>query len=366
MIFFLTLTAYIITDLLSITNSKYSCLNPQGKEVDWYIVLLFPRKSSKANEIFYSYYDNLSTDFKYLRYDKSTFPPLQIVKEAISLTNNDKANYFFWNDDLSHGNHKESAPTSKAHSKGGLLYSAEQGIWLLHSLPRFPKRNDDDVIELDLPDNAGIYGQHFTCVTINKENSLEIIKNLNIINVQLISKRADFDMVDKDNKDVEKLIKGKADRKLPNSNRLFISSLKGAKFNLFAKSGRLSEMPYDTMIAPFYSDGLYVETWTKPEMIQNLCKGPYNILNVQNVKFGDYAFNKDQEHSKWAVGMTKNVVCYGDLNRVSSQTKRGGLIMCFENQILTSIMRNSIQNKPMCHINKGLRLLELELEEESF
>ena len=50
----------------------------------------------------------------------------------------------------------------------------------------------------------------------------------------------------------------------------------------------------------------------------------------------------NQEHSKWAITHSKNIVCFADLNHCESQKERGGNIVCFENSKLHDIMKKAI------------------------
>lgn len=69
---------------------------------------------------------------------------------------------------------------------------------------------------------------------------------------------------------------------------------------------------------------------------------------MENVQYGDYGYAKGSEHSKWAVSVNKNVVCFGDLNHCESQQNRGGNIVCFENKKLHDIIIDSIVDIDAC------------------
>ncbi len=49
-----------------------------------------------------------------------------------------------------------------------LAYNEEQGYQLLHSLPRFPRLNDEGEILDSLSSNIGFYAQFFFCMSISK------------------------------------------------------------------------------------------------------------------------------------------------------------------------------------------------------
>ena len=66
------------------------------------------------------------------------------------------------------------------------------------------------------------------------------------------------------------------------------------------------------------------------------------------MKFGDFEFEDNNEHSKWGVAMTKNIICIGDLNRTESQKSRGGLVSCFTSQLVAKTIRGVITDYELC------------------
>jgi deoxyribonuclease-2 len=338
----------MILVLLSLSESKTGkiCQNPSGKNVDWYIVLLFPETATKERGLYYGYFDNTSTELAYYKYEDSSFPGIKVVQGF----EDGKTNYFFWNDDQSTDDDSKSASSGKAHSKGGLIFNDTEGLLFSHSLPRFPRRKDDNTILDSLPLNGGVYGQHFICISMDKTNILKVVESLNIINPpMMINVEQDLTQTPP-NPMVEKLIKNRQDSKLPVSQISEITSIGGQKFQIFSKGRNNPSLPYDLEIPEYYKDGLYVETWTKPDMLPSICKGENKILNVLNLNFGVYNYDKNQEHSKWAVATKKNICCFGDLNRTESQKKRGGNIICFENKKLATIMRAAIVASETCQL----------------
>jgi hypothetical protein len=337
-----------------------TCLDVHGKPVDWYIIFLLPLSSytetyklMKPNLINYGYFDNNSDKIEYFELDNQTFPPLRMISE-IGINGKSRKilkdkNYFFWNDDMTTENQSKSASNGKAHSKGALIYDHHSGVFLHHSLPRLPYRKEDGTFKNQLPNNAGIYGQHFLCMSINKENSLKIVKTLDLINIPIILQNGPKDNVDNNNEDVMNLLDGKFNSKAPNSLITEVETKKGFKFRIFSKNRNFQNIPYDTEIPRYYKDGFFVETWSKPSRINNICKGEYQIINVDKVNFDNYyLFEKGSEHSKWAVSVNRDVVCFGDLNRGETQRKRGGNVICSEHKNMSKILRKSIIKFDKC------------------
>ena len=47
------------------------------------------------------------------------------------------------------------------------------------------------------------------------------------------------------------------------------------------------------------------------------------FVNQVNMTDGT-TWSGTKDHSKWGVGITKNIACFGDINRMCSQESRGG------------------------------------------
>ena len=63
-----------------------------------------------------------------------------------------------------------------AHSKGGLVYDNDTGAFLLTSLPRYPTRDSENNLYIEMPNNTGIYAQDFLCISIEKKTSEKIVE----------------------------------------------------------------------------------------------------------------------------------------------------------------------------------------------
>ena len=346
---------FLIT-LISFTTSSKKCLDPNGNAVDWYAVFLFPENSSSDNTLSYGYFDSSSSSMKYHTYSESTFPPTRITKMALSSSS---TNYFFWNDDLTCKDDSESrsASSSRAHAKGSLVYDSSSGAFLLHSLPRFPTCTKSGSILTELPDNAGVYGQHFLCISVSTSTANKLAELLNYINISNNHSVKSDKVNSSANKWVTKLISNTFDSSYPTNYDTTINSIGGTAFRFFGKNYKHQVIPYDTTLRSAYSDSFYVRTWTRPSYAPSLCDS-HDLLNVLDVSYNNkWKFTKTKEHSKWAVAASKNIACFGDVNHVESQSKRGGNIVCFQNAGLANAMRKAIVNHDTCS-NDSLGFLQ--------
>jgi deoxyribonuclease-2 len=332
---------FCLSIIYSVTSSKYSCLNPSGEEVDWFSIFMMPKTVSKTNEITFGYFDSNSNEIKYIVHDKSNFPPIS-MSTRVDIQTVKNTNFFFWNDET--GN---STSSTKAHSKGSMVYDKDGGYFLSHSLPKFPAI-ENDLIKNGFPDNAGIFAQSWLCISITKEVAIDVSKELNIINPQIYIKVEKDEVDSPANEIITKLIKNRGDPKLPSNNDVTILSKSKVKFTIFSKSKNFKELQWDEIIPNYFKDDFLSETWTKPERLPSVCDKKYQVLNVLLLKFGKFQFDYDKEHSKWGVSKRQNVNCFGDLNRTESQKNRGGLVVCFENAKLAETIRGSIVEYEEC------------------
>ena len=332
----------ILSILLLFTSCATNkvCRNPAGNEVDWYAIFFMPSSASADGSINYGYFDPTLSSLQFYKYAESNFPPTRLTKYVTG--GGSGFNYFFWNDDKTvKGGGSDSASATKAHAKGTLVYDSSMGAFLLHSLPRFPTRTTSNDVLTELPSNGGSYGQTFLCISISKATAENLAQLLNCINVS-INKSVSSDRVNSSpNSWVTKLISGKMDSSCAISHTTKIKSKGGVEFTFFGKNYKNKIIPFDTTLRQVYKDHFFVRTWSRPSLAPSLY-GEYNLINVLDVRFGQYTYGVNKEHSKWAVAKNKSIVCFSDLNHTESQKERGGHIVCFQNTKLHSIMKNAI------------------------
>ena len=344
----LIFTILLFTLIFHIKTTDKVCLNPAGAEVDWYVIFFMPQSASSDNQIHYAYFDNTLNALQYYLYAESSFPPTKITSYITSSSSITDFNYFFWNDDLTvKDGESKSAASTRAHAKGSLVYDKSNGAFLLHSLPRFPTRTSTNQILTELPSNAGVYGQHFLCITVTKATSEKIAELLNYINVSNNASVKKDNVNSSANQWITALINNKFDSSYPKELQTTIKSKAGIAFNFISKNYLNTVTPYDTTVRSIYKDDFYVRTWTKPALAPAICE-EYSLFNVENVQFGSYGFAKGKEHSKWAISVSKYINCFGDLNHCESQANRGGNIVCFQNEKLHNIMKNAVNGIDSC------------------
>jgi len=215
------------------------------------------------------------------------------------------------------------------HSKGVVGFDGTSGFWLIHSVPRWPVPHGT---KYSFPDFERIYGQNFLCVTLD-------FSRMNDIGYQFLFSRPwvyDSNIPSSLGKSVSNLksvIDG-AYQKVSNASILEFRSKGNVVFHHMAKNAKWNNEIYESLIAPYIDDGLYLETWMRP-YFDPFCAPDYqyNLVNVQTLSLGpDVSFGETNDHSKWAISLKdKSWVCIGDINHQQSQFGRAGGSMCFQN-----------------------------------
>ncbi len=91
---------------------------------------------------------------------------------------------------------------------------------------------------------------------------------------------------------------------------------------------------------------IIAETWGRP-IEKAWCGGGHQVLNAVNINLNGITWNEQDDHSKWAVGSSL-YVCLGDMNRMTSQWKRGGSFFCLSDSGLVAAVRGMIVSHDSC------------------
>lgn len=119
------------------------------------------------------------------------------------------------------------------------------------------------------------------------------------------------------------------------------------QLEILAKSSSFGQDIYEKLIYPKFADPLLVRTW-RPNLSDNDL-----VSNVIDACFNNkIEFSSGVDHSKWAVTQNKPLICIGDINRQTTQAKRGGLSLCLRNADVAKEFRElhnrcAINNKQM-------------------
>jgi deoxyribonuclease-2 len=190
-----------------------------------------------------------------------------------------------------------------AHAKGILAWNSEKIIWLIHSVPKFPIEFNGTNQFPDISHAELEYGQSFCCVTIDISHLENILKQVFIMNPNVYISNIDY----KKYKDFHTCI----DKNIYKIND---------KLQHVAKSPEFHRELYEDILIPGFGGNCFTETWVRGHH----CIDSGNCKMAEMVKFKDgISYKYTQDHSKYCYS-DKGWVMVGDLNRMTSQIKRGG------------------------------------------
>jgi deoxyribonuclease-2 len=262
--------------------------------------------------------------------------------------------FFLYNDEPDVG----TASSTYGHTKGVV---AEGGFWIVHSTPKFPASNGKSAFFF--PETEIIYGQTFLCISLTKAQVDDVGKQLlftrpflyhatNAFASSAAATAAGYphlaDVLDK------KWNTGTGDAGTS-------TVPLGGSFVSLAKNKEWDDDIYENLVAKHYATSLLVETWIRGEALGAYCPPAheYQVVDAQSLYVTEGGANvtwtETQDHAKWAVGLdaSSSLVCIADINRMSSQRKRGGQAMCFSDKGLAYSMRNTVYKRSSCTAPTG-------------
>lgn len=303
--------------LISYSNSKL-CVDENGDSVDWFIALRVP-----GAERSYLFLDSRSTKFRVLKENflEKLFGQIQMGKEKIMA----------WSDQVP--GTKDTASSIEAHSKGFMTVdNLKRGFVLLHSIPRYPEIESNKIDWVTMKSSK--YGQSLFCSSFRRglEEAKEIFDKLKASNVDFYEDDFKFEQ--------------KKTRKPFQRRKRFEPTMEmkiGPEVELWTKTRDSRELPYSDMLKNNLKVGWLVQSWGRP-LLPSQCSRDkkHAISNIELMRYGAYTWKTTQDHSKWSISTTQYWVCFGDLNRMSSQSKKGGSFLCRYNKLLHSAMKSLI------------------------
>ncbi|OHS92906.1 Plancitoxin-1 [Tritrichomonas foetus] len=302
-----------------------SCKSPIGSSVPWYAAFKVPKISDKipthATGLGYFYRDDNTQLTEGPEDLNSSYnnPLYETLKQMY--TGSSDIGYLLFSDQPPGD---KDASSSRAHLKGVMVFDSDNGIYLVHSTPRFP--NDPATGEFSYPDSGVTYGQSFLCMTLEHEELDKIAKSY-LIEFPYIYASNEPDFTESKLPYVKDLL----DSKWNKNEDTFIAEIKTASktFKLFGKSNSWNYDIYHDLIALNLQKDTFSSTWSNGVgTMTSDCSGDYYAINVLYVNFGSAEWQRSKDHSKWAVSGSH--VCIGGINRQESQKKRGGDAFCVD------------------------------------
>ncbi|XP_066294947.1 plancitoxin-1-like [Branchiostoma lanceolatum] len=311
-----------------------SCLNEQGKAVNWFIAYKIPKIAESPHKLVQEGLGHVYMDVNTQKWSDVSPESLNNTDNAIGRTlqqmysrgSRQDIAYVLYDDELP-DSMLAATSTTRGHTKGVLVFDKSGGYWLVHSTPKFPNPAKDCY---SWPENAVIYGQSFLCISFQYKEFEKIGQQLlytwpRVYDSQLPASFApDFPSL-------SKVLKGQHVGSSPWNHTQVLTSRGKQQFHSFVKFGTFNADIYAAWLAPYFQTGLLTETWQNGAGKMDSFCGKYKVLNIKEVKLpNNISFTSTKDHSKWAITLNtgKPWTCIGGLNRQLSQEDRPGGTVC--------------------------------------
>ncbi|KAL3047359.1 hypothetical protein OYC64_021553 [Pagothenia borchgrevinki] len=341
-----TMMALLLTVgiVFQLSESRVTCRNDEGNEVDWYILYKLPLGHSD-NGLSYLYMDESTDGWEISKntIDSSSGTLANTLEPLLDfyVRKTEGFGYILYNDQL-----KKTVSSSFGHSKGVVMLDRATGVWLSHSTPKFPT----DQSKSFWPESGNVNGQTFLCVTYSYGTFKEIGLQLMYIHPYAY----DYDIPQTFHMELQKVAQNTG---YPGEDPFFrVKDLRSEGEELFlsfAKYTRFDDDLYSGLIVNVMPESLYVKGWGnegRSVLLPSDCSTgtPHHVYNVKNVELLETVYSDTQDHSKWCVAPKNGWTCIADLNRHESQKKRGGGAICIKDVAVAKAFRTTIKTYEPC------------------
>ncbi|XP_064474097.1 deoxyribonuclease-2-alpha-like [Ornithodoros turicata] len=335
------------------STANTTCKDGQGNDVDWFFIYKFPESSGGGTK--FVYLDSRSARSKYWSISSQLItdadnPVARSIAPLYASERPGRFAYVLYNDEPARSN--ISAYRSSGHTKGLILFDGSNGLWLVHSVPKFPEGAAYG--RYSYPHSGQEFGQNFLCVTYPTSQLDTIATHLRLQAPDVYDGYASPSML-KQHTGLYALLHNHFIRSPPWVLTATLTDVLGVPFLSYAKNGRFNKDVYSEVVARNLGSDLYVSTWLNGPggRLPSECNEQYKVMNVKWMKFPlgkgqSISFSNRDDHSKWAVSTARTIVCIGSLNRMHSQFRRGGETVCFKNDKLHALLLSSIRAYEKC------------------
>ena len=231
---------------------------------------------------------------------------------------------------------------SYGHTKGVWIWNDDgSALVLTHSVPLFPVGPGDAHTYKGLGSNAYKYAQHVVCLTVSVDDLEGIAPHAMLTAPQIYDSR----LTSSTPAALRSLVSGAVSHDATCTS--YNLSVGGLSVTYFAKSAEWNNGLYSACIGPQLGTNLLVESWVHGSAQGPYCGSPYTVLDISALNFNDaFGFKEGVDHSKWAVGDT--VACASDINRMTTQFKRGGGAFCLADARLVGDLKAAVVGTDSC------------------
>jgi len=310
--------------------SAISCKDEEGVDIDSWTIMKLP----KSTDYFYYEANGGMSQSAYSLNDTSagalSYTMWQLWKEP-------DVEYMLYNDEPPN---QTAYNFSVAHSKGVWMWDSKSAVVITHSIPKFPSGPGEGGWYTGLEQNAWEYGQAASCFQVSADYLETALASIQLT-APLIYERRCSDCY---GRQPSKALRGGGA-----SNPCNVSLLDDGRI-LFMKPSTLQVDIWASCISPYFASDARVESWIHGTTDGAFCPPEYafETTDIQSLAFpnGKTVIEYD-DHSKWGV-LESPIVCFGDLNRVTTQMQRAGTVYCWKDGALWSQLDGMIQETNSC------------------
>jgi deoxyribonuclease-2 len=335
-------------------DQPLQCLDENGKPVDWFVVMKFPRisKSSdpliKTGEGFVSMTSLDDDDWKMSKVAVGDNSAAAGRTMAPVYEDNDFL-YIMYNDQPPEG--EESG--TLGHTKGSVVFDGTSGFWLVHSAPRYVPEQKSGY---SYPTTATRYGQTMLCLTLNKDNADKLGEVLRYAHINVYDSSKGSSAISES----VPLLAARTERprgRIPNNPAYHVLNITygATEVKAFGKSRHFNADLYHQLLAPTLQTDLFANTWQSArDPLPSNCT-EWSVDNVDDliIPGTTETYSSNLDHSKWAISQQKAKpwVCIGGINRTKFQLQRGGESVCVRNKGLWTAFNGLIAKTEGCPID---------------
>lgn len=341
---------------------KVSALNEDGKPVDWWFAYKVPKMAKDASTASttgyeYVYYDakvgkvvrspNLLTDGK---------GALDLTLAAVFGKPDATTGWVLYNDEMPAAT-KRTDDGRFGHTKGVIAFdtASKTALWLLHSWPKFA---DPHASQMPTP----IYGQTFLCLSLDTATASRIAEQMgNHQEPQVYLPRVP-PALGKDDP-LYRLAQPLDPNATGDADVIECTTRGGLAFKVIAKNRRWGKDFWNDLVGPTLKADMDVETWIRGKIPPTLdSDGIHKTFDVKYIDLSPlgvpWTWPETHDHAKWGITVDSDWVCVGDINRMTSQEKRGGGTIAFQDETLwAALSKTDLLVAPPGHTRVDARAL---------
>lgn len=317
--------------LLSITlfqvGHSLSCKDESGSDVPTWTLMKLPQGTT------YYYYDT-NTGYNFSTYSLNDTSNGALTHTMMQLWI-PSINYIIYNDEPPN---QQEYNFSVAHSKAVWMWDDNNAIVITHSIPKFPQGPSLEGEYTGLMENAWDYGQAASCFQVSL-SSLPSVLNIVYETVPLIYDKSCENCYEHSTK----MYKENATESCP-------TYIIDGQHIMFMKPSTNQVDIWASCISPYFNSNISVESWIHGIMDNASCPPSYSYttVDIQSLEFPEgQTFTEYDDHSKWGI-LQSPLVCFGDLNRVTSQMTRSGTVYCWKDITLWTQLNGLIVSTNSC------------------